>query len=75
MLDGQNDEAILIYTDLLKKAPSHAGFRCNLGITLFNAGRIDDAIATFKQALEIDPHFNEASDYLKIAIEAKGNRK
>jgi tetratricopeptide (TPR) repeat protein len=58
---------------LLKKAPSTAGFRCNLGITHFNAGRIDDAIATFKQVLEIDPHFNEASDYLKFAIETKEN--
>ena len=27
----------------------------------------------FKQAIEIDPHFNEASEYLKVANEAKRN--
>src|SRR5271168_5013554 len=45
----------------------------NRGLQLFQKGKLDDAIALYRQALAIQPDFPEALDNLGLALDAKGN--
>src|ERR1700757_4977925 len=44
----------------------------NRGLELYKAGKIDEAIKQFRQALAIDPNFPEADSNLGLALDAKG---
>src|SRR5580700_4750067 len=45
----------------------------NRGLELYKAGKIDEAIKQFRQALAIYPNFPEADSNLGLALDAKGN--
>src|SRR5580692_11872730 len=45
----------------------------NRGLELFKQGRVDEAIAQFRQALVLRPDFPEALSDLAQALDAKGN--
>jgi tetratricopeptide (TPR) repeat protein len=44
----------------------------NRGLALYQKGKVDDAIALFRQALAINPTFPEALSNLGTALDAKG---
>src|SRR5271168_779888 len=44
----------------------------NRGLALYQKGKVDDAIALFRQALAINPGFPEALGNLGTALDAKG---
>src|SRR6202044_477098 len=44
----------------------------NRGLELYKAGKIDEAIKQFRQALAVDPNFPEADSNLGLALDAKG---
>jgi tetratricopeptide (TPR) repeat protein len=47
--------------------PSHAPARVLLGITLYSMGLIDDAIAEWNTALDIEPDNTDARNFLRMA--------
>jgi tetratricopeptide (TPR) repeat protein len=60
---GDYDEAIAIFQDLIKLSPRHAIALNNLGSALFNVGRYKEAEACFYRAIKVkadyaDPHSN-----------------
>src|ERR1700722_14499564 len=60
---GDYDEAIAIYQDLIKLSPHHAIALNNLGSALFKVGRYKEAEACFYRAIKVkadyaDPHSN-----------------
>src|ERR1700728_1797057 len=60
---GDYDEAIAIFQDLIKLSPRHAIALNNLGAALFRVGRYKEAEACFHQAIKVtadyaDPHSN-----------------
>lgn len=65
-------DAILFYSDCLKKAPSKARTHYNLGVVLADDGQMDAAIEHFNQALRIDPDHAQARDALGGALARKG---
>ena len=54
------DEAIRIYTDLLKEAPDAADLHLSIGHALKTLGRQKDAIAAYWSAAQVNPSFGDA---------------
>ncbi len=52
---GQVDQAIATYHDLLATAPDYKGARYNLGRTLYDAQRYQDAVPVLEEALKLEP--------------------
>jgi Flp pilus assembly protein TadD len=52
---------------VLSANPRDVGARVNFGIALQSAGRRDDAIAQFREALRIDPSSQAAKENLRSA--------
>jgi tetratricopeptide (TPR) repeat protein len=69
-LDGQPGAAAELYVDLSRRYPGNAVFLCNLGVTLYQAGRTEEAIASLRRALEIDPNLVDAQENLRAALGA-----
>jgi tetratricopeptide (TPR) repeat protein len=60
---GDYDEAIAVFQDLIKLSPRHAIALNNLGAALFKVGRYKEAEGCFQQAIKVaadyaDPHSN-----------------
>jgi tetratricopeptide (TPR) repeat protein len=67
---GQPEQAVKIYKAALKKHPEHAMLHFNLAITEYNAGRFEEAKASFQRAMMYDPgrpssHFHLADLYAR----------
>jgi len=61
-----------LWIDTLAKNPDcWAGYN-NLGDTLFNKGQVDEAMAQYQKAVDINPNFSEAHDNLGNALFEKG---
>lgn len=59
-----------------RRAPIPAGdvamFHSNCGAALRDAGRVDDAVASFRRAIELDPSFAGGHFNLGLALERQG---
>src|SRR5262249_2231325 len=53
-------------------APARAGAVHNLGIALYDKGRVDEAIACYTKAIALDPKFAPAHTGLGVALARKG---
>lgn len=53
---GLNQDAEAVYHEILRKEPSMTRARVQLGILLFDAGRIEQAQETFRRGIELAPH-------------------
>jgi len=67
----RNDEAAEVYQALLKGDPNNPAFLCNYGVAQFFLGHSDEAIASFKRALEINPNLTDARQNLQQALQQK----
>ena len=63
---------ITILRDAVTKFPNDPAERYNLGVGLANAGRIQEAIGCYTQALQIRPDYAEAHNNLGVALEQVG---
>ncbi len=64
--------AISVAFNLFANYERHADFHHNLGGILYDRGRVDEAIAQFQRALEIQPNYSEAHSGLGGALLQKG---
>ena len=70
-MEGEYDRAITLYKDSLEKHPT-AEAHTFLGWTYHFQGKIDEAIAECKRAIEVDPDFgNPYNDIGSYLIELK----
>lgn len=65
-----HDEVVL-WQDSVKKSPGKARPHYNLGLALEAAGRSDEAIQSYLQAVRIDPNYAEAYNNLGVAYADK----
>jgi Flp pilus assembly protein TadD len=52
---GDNEAAILSFTEVLAQAPNCAECYYNIGLANANLRQFDDAVAAFQQSIELDP--------------------
>lgn len=53
---GRPDEAIDLVRDVIRHSPQNADARLLMGIIQANLGKVDDAEAAYRKAIEIDPN-------------------
>jgi protein arginine N-methyltransferase 7 len=68
---GMNGAAIELITKAISVNPS-ASMHCNLGLALKAQGRLDDAIASYRQALSIKSDDFEALNNLGVVLHEQG---
>ncbi len=61
-----------LWTDTLVKNPNCRLGHCYLGVVLFQKGQVDEAVAQYQKALEIDSNYVEAHYNLGNALFQKG---
>lgn len=64
---GELEPAIAAYTNAIALAAHEASYHVNLATALDQAGQSDRALATARQAVQLDPHLAEAWNVLGIA--------
>ncbi len=65
--EGKFATAETVYRDLLRQSPTDIQLLTNRGVTLYQLGQKDEAIAIFRRVLEINPDATEAAESLAIA--------
>jgi Flp pilus assembly protein TadD len=58
--------------EALRLSPDSPEVHCNLGMALFHAGRVTEAVEHFEQALRIEPDYVDAHFDLGLALEKLG---
>ncbi|MEK6642762.1 MAG: tetratricopeptide repeat protein [Planctomycetota bacterium] len=54
--EQKEDEARAVYESILVKSPAHAGVNARLGRMAFHAGRYDEAVQRFREAMKAEPN-------------------
>ncbi|MDY6986973.1 MAG: tetratricopeptide repeat protein [Thermodesulfobacteriota bacterium] len=62
-----------LWSDVLSKNPQSARAHLNLGAILVTQGKVDDAIAHYREALKIKPYYVRTHNNLGIALRQKGD--
>ena len=65
-------DAVSLWSDVVKKSPQKARPHNNLGNALKHQGKIEEAIAHFKKALQINPGYAKAHNNLGTALASQG---
>ena len=63
---------LALWTDTVEKRPLNPKARNNLGLALTAAGRLEEAISRYEEALRLQPDFPEAHTNLGIALAQQG---
>ncbi len=61
-----------LWRDTVAKVPDNPRAQCNLGMSLLEAGRVDDALTCFRKAVALSPGYFEANGNLAVALERSG---
>jgi tetratricopeptide (TPR) repeat protein len=72
MQPPQPEEAYLFAAVMVAVRPESPGAHYNLGLALYAKGRLDEAIAEYREAIRIKKDFAEAHCNLGVALTAKG---
>lgn len=72
LLQGQTDEALFHFNEILKINPAHANSIYNLGVAMTNKGLTALAIEKFRQTLMLEPDHAQARNNLANALLQQG---
>jgi predicted O-linked N-acetylglucosamine transferase (SPINDLY family) len=61
-----------LISQAIKQNGQNAAYFCSLGITLKNQGKLDEAVAAYRQAIRIKPNLAEAHCSLGITLKNQG---
>jgi tetratricopeptide (TPR) repeat protein len=70
---GHHAAGAELISEAIREAPGEPAFYSNLGNVLLAQGRVDDALAGFRRALDLNPNFPEAHNNLGNALKASGH--
>lgn len=71
---GWTDDAIHIYTDILKRSPDDSETLCSLGIISNALGRMEEAKIFFRKLLDLEPWNIEAKQAYESAVTSNINQ-
>jgi tetratricopeptide (TPR) repeat protein len=63
---------VAFWQDNVQKAPNKARSHNNFGVALSEAGRVDESIAEYHQAIALDAHYADPLSNLSVAYSMKG---
>jgi TolB-like protein/Tfp pilus assembly protein PilF len=69
---GHTARAATLFQQALARDPLHASSYINLGITYYSEGRLDEAEAAFRKALELKPNIIYAHNGLGLVLLSQG---
>ena len=69
---GQQDAAIAEYQRLVRRFPKETDLHNSLGALLFRQHRFEEALASFRKLLELNPHHAEGSYYVGMILRKLG---
>jgi len=69
-LRGEDQKAVELYKRVTGQGPAFVSAMVNLGLLLEDTEDLDGAIASFKEALKVDPANRRAALYLRDAVES-----
>ena len=69
---GQSDEAIRQYREVLRLKPDYARAYVNLGLALGNQGQTSEAVSSYQEAIRLEPNNALAHNNLGIALFNQG---
>jgi protein O-mannosyl-transferase len=61
-------DALALWKDIVMKAPGNSRAHNNLGATLADRGRLDEALTCYRKALKIEPHYANAHNNLGVTL-------
>ncbi len=64
LLTGNYTQAESIWRRVIQLYPNNAGAYSNLGVALYQQGKLEEAIAAYRQAIQLNP--KDASDYYSL---------
>lgn len=67
------ETCIAFWEDNAKKAPGKARVHNNLGVAFSEAGKIDEALASYKKAIALDPVYSDPLSNIAVAYSMKGD--
>lgn len=70
--DGDLGAALDLYEQAVRRAPGHAPFWIEKGITLWRLGRLDAAETALREAVELRPDLGQAQMYLGLLLARRG---
>jgi len=71
--EGNQNEAIVVLRNALKRDPKNELGWANLGGALFEQGKIEDAIIALQKALDLNPENGLTHEAMAVALEAAGD--
>ena len=71
--EGKHDEALAALRDLQSKSPNLQGLDHEFGVVYYKKGDYPQAIASFKNALDANPHDGEATQLLGLSYYLTGH--
>ena len=75
LTQARNDDyrsELALWTDTVAKRPENPNARNNLGLALFHAGRVGEAIGQYQEALKLKPSYPGALNNLANALDQAG---
>ena len=75
LTQARNDDyrsELALWTDTVAKRPENPNARNNLGLALFHAGRVGEAIGQYQEALKLQPSYPGALNNLGNALDRAG---
>ena len=64
---GQTQKALALYKEVTKAIPAYASAHFNLGLLQYRQGRYAEAVASFRQVVQLSPEDEEAQQALEMA--------
>jgi Flp pilus assembly protein TadD len=72
---GDLDLALVQLTEAVRRAPAYPPHQNQLGLALIEKGRYDDAIASFRQAIDADRNYSPAYYNMAVAQSLRGDKE
>ncbi len=72
---GNNEKTIEIYQKVLQHRPKHSEAYNNIGLALYNQGKLNEAAKSYQKAISIEPDFADAHYNLGNALLQAGELK
>ncbi|MCB9493094.1 MAG: tetratricopeptide repeat protein [Epsilonproteobacteria bacterium] len=66
------ETCVAFWEDNAAKAPGKARVHNNLGVALSEVGRFDEAIASYKRAIDLDKHYSDPLSNIAVSYSLKG---